>query len=179
MSKIKKSAFILLTTIFSTIVVATEKSQPFCGSSKPEQAKNLNNFTKELYQIVSGKAQSKRNWQLMRDLFSPEGQVTPVFNNKEGHKISKLTVDEFIELNKVVFADVDFYETEVNSNIYQYGNSATIISQYESRDAIDAAPYSTGVNSFQLVNDGNRWCVISVTWDSDKGLYPTTHFVVE
>ena len=179
MNKIKSSIFMLLTALTATGVLAAESSQPFCGNSNPEQAKDLNNFTTVLYQIVSGKAQSKRDWQLMRDLFSPEGQVTPVFNDNKGHKIRKLTIDEFIELNKVVFADVDFFETEVNSKVYQFGNSATIISQYESRDALDSAPYSTGVNSFQLVNDGNRWCVISVTWDSDKGLYPSNHFVVK
>lgn len=178
MNKMNNSVFILLTAIVATNAVATE-AQTFCGDSNPRQAQNLNNFTKELYQIVSGKAETKRNWQLMRELFSPEGQITPIFNDEKGHKVSKLTVDEFIELNKVVFADVDFFETEVNSKIYQFGNSATIISQYESRDALDATPYSTGVNSFQLVNDGNRWCVISVTWDSDKGSYPTNHFVVQ
>lgn len=150
-----------------------------CGGNAVKEAQNLQEITKTLYGIVSGKAGSERNWQLMRQLFQPNARISPIFNNPNGHTIESFSVDEFIKLNKEVFADVDFFETEVSSKIYRFGNTATIISQYESRDKLDAAPYSTGVNSFQLVNDGERWCVISVTWDSDKGRYPSSHFTLK
>lgn len=158
---------------------ATASNLNYCGSSTPKEARDLSQITKTLYGIVSGKAGSKRNWQLMEELMSPTAKIIPVFHNDEGYEIKELSVPDFIELNKQVFANVDFFETEVAAKIYQFGYSATIISQYESRDKVNAKPYSNGVNSFQLVNDGNRWCVISVTWDSDKGPYSKEDFILK
>ena len=139
----------------------------------------LNDIPQALYKIVSGKAGEKRNWQLLKDLHTSNARISPIFHDESGHSIKTFTVNEFIELNQQVFKDVDFFETEVKAKVFRFGNSATIISQYESRTSPTSAPYSTGVNSFQLVNDGNGWCVISVIWDSDKGQYPTEDFQLE
>ncbi|MBN7819806.1 hypothetical protein [Bowmanella yangjiangensis] len=140
---------------------------PYCGSSdvhyEPEQ------FAQVLYQIVSGYPGDSRNWKLMRELFAPSAMIKPVFHGQDGHRIVDMTVERFIELNKKLFSDIGFFETETESKVYRVGHSATIISAYESRTSPASAPYSKGINSFQLVNDGYRWCVISVTWDSDKG----------
>ena len=73
-----------------------------------------------------------------------------------------------MELNKLLFKDVGFYETETHNQTIEVGHMATVISAYESREAPNKPAYSRGINTFQLVNDGRRWCVISVTWDSDK-----------
>ena len=140
----------------------------FCGETIPEQSKVLSQIPSTLYSIVSGIAGTKRNWQLMRDLFASSAKISPVLHKPSGQTVVTMDLEEFIKLNQNVFANVDFFETEVKQKIHQFGHSATIISQYESRSAKDAKPYSTGVNSFQLINDGHRWCVISVTWDSDK-----------
>ncbi|MBT1063349.1 hypothetical protein KJY73_07170 [Bowmanella sp. Y26] len=142
-------------------------SEPYCARTdvhyEPEQ------FAQVLYQIVSGYPDDTRNWQLMRELFAPGAMIKPVFHNQNGHQVVDLTVDKFIELNMTLFSDVGFFETETESKVYRVGHSATVISAYESRTSPESAPYSKGINSFQLVNDGYRWCVISVTWDSDKG----------
>jgi hypothetical protein len=122
-----------------------------------------------LYNTVSGDAGSKKNWSLLKKLHSPNAIITPLFH-KNGLPTAKISsVDEFIALNEQIFKDINFYEKEVANKIFVYGHMATILSHYESRDDVNAAPYSQGVNSFQLLNDGRRWCVISVTWDSDKG----------
>jgi len=53
-------------------------------------------------------------------------------------------------------------------------NIGFILSYFSSRKTKNALPYSKGVNSFQLLNDGSRWCVISATWDSDLPQPPIT-----
>lgn len=179
MNNFKTLLFIGTTVVISNIGKAKDASPNFCGSAMPAAAIELSGITKTLYGIVSGEAGSKRDWQLMRQMFAPNATISPVFHNTNGRVIERLSVEEFIALNKKVFANVNFFETEIKSKVYRFGHSATIISQYESRDKVNAEPYSTGVNSFQLVNDGNRWCVISVTWDSDKGPYPTSHFKLQ
>ena len=171
----------LTTLLFTTLSLliadnASAEQSDFCGVSDPEVTYELSDITKVLYGIVSGRAGSVRDWELMKQLHAPSATITPIFNNPQGHAVEHMTIQQFIELNERTFLNVDFFETEVASIIYRFGNTATILSQYESRDSIGGEPYSTGVNSFQLVNDGNRWCVISVTWDSDKGQYPSAHF---
>lgn len=140
----------------------------FCGDALPE-AENLDNVVPTLYSIVSGPAGAKHDWDMLRKLFAPEAKITPVFHDGSKPVIQSLTVDAFVSLNKELFKNQGFFETEVDSQVFSVGHMATVISLYESRQAPEAAPYSTGVNSFQLLNDGRRWCVVSVTWDSDKG----------
>lgn len=174
--KVATTMVLLSTLVASSSALANNKERAFCGKDSPLQAQNLEGITKQLYKIVSGKAGEQRDWNLMKSLFAPNGSITPVFHTPVGAVIKPLSVDDFINLNKRIFANADFFETEVKAKVFRFGNSATILSQYESRDRIDGEAYSMGVNSFQLVNDGNRWCVISVTWDSDKGPMPTAHF---
>ncbi|MBR9793189.1 MAG: hypothetical protein GYB58_15720 [Gammaproteobacteria bacterium] len=140
----------------------------FCGPYRSE-AETLPDIVPTLYEVVSGTPGEERNWQLLHELFAPSATITPLFHREGMPDISVLTTSEFVELNKLLFKDVGFYETEIHSQTIQVGHMATVISAYESREAPDKPAYSRGINTFQLVNDGRRWCVISVTWDSDKG----------
>ena len=140
----------------------------FCGPFRSE-AETLPHIVPVLYDVVSGATGEERNWQLLHDLFAPTATITPLFHREGMPDISVLTASEFVELNKLLFKDVGFYETETYNQTLQVGHMATVISAYESRESPDKPAYSRGINTFQLVNDGRRWCVISVTWDSDKG----------
>ncbi|MBC3765583.1 hypothetical protein [Neptunicella marina] len=172
--RIKKGIFTAISTIAILLtqfqVNADEASTHFCGPTVPKAALKLDSIIPALYGIVSGAAGETKNWQLMSELFAPNGQIVPVFHDKKQQpQIDVLSVEKFVELNKQIFKDINFYETEVSKQIFQVGHMATVLSHYASRDDLNAAPYSQGINSFQLLNDGRRWCVISVTWDSDKG----------
>ncbi|MDC8832447.1 hypothetical protein [Alteromonas gilva] len=158
-----------------SINIAYAESGHFCGDPLPAESQQLESIIPALYNVVSGAAGEPKDWQLMADLFAPTSQIIPVFHDEEGQpQIQALTVDEFTALNKKIFNDINFYETEVSSRVYQVGHMATVLSHYESRDALDAPAYSEGINTFQLLNDGRRWCVIAVTWDSDKGGHAIT-----
>jgi len=179
-------AFLLTTgtavfsTLFSTYSVAEEPHAYFCGPENPVEARSIEAIIPALYQIVSGKAGSDKNWPLMKTLFADTASVTPVFHTKEGKMTANISsVDEFIALNKTIFKDQNFFETEVGNKTFTFGHMANVLSHYESRDAIGAEPYAQGVNSFQLLNDGRRWCVISVTWDSHSKDHPLKDNILE
>jgi len=149
--------------------IAQQPQDYFCGPEVPKESLSIEDIIPALYSIVSGDAGIKKNWSLLRKLHSPEAIITPLFHKDGKPRAKAHSVDEFIALNEKIFKDINFYENEVKSKIFTYGHMATILSRYESRDDLQAAPYAQGINSFQLLNDGRRWCVISVTWDSDKG----------
>jgi len=157
----------------ASVQAADEQREYFCGSENPVEAQSIDTIIPALYQTVSGKAGSKKNWSLLKALFAETASVTPVFHASGGEMNAKIsTVDEFIALNKTIFKDQDFFETEVSRKTFTFGHMANILSHYESRDAMGAEPYAQGINSFQLLNDGRRWCVISVTWDSHSTDHP-------
>jgi len=50
-----------------------------------------------------------------------------------------------------------------------FGNVCQAFSTYEGRRApSDEKPFVSGINSIQVVNDGQRWWVASVVWDTER-----------
>jgi len=43
-----------------------------------------------------------------------------------------------------------------------------VLSSYESHRSPGDKPFDRGVNSFQLLNDGSRWWIVSIFWDSER-----------
>ncbi|MGQ8364948.1 hypothetical protein [Glaciecola sp. 1036] len=171
--KVKSIGYAILVLLMTNVsfLAAAEEPAPFCGIHSQDNIA-LEDIAPTLYSIVSGAPGEARNWDLFKSLFANNGTITPVFHEQDKPVIEQMSVASFIALNESLFNDIGFYESEVDSMIIEVGHMATIISLYESREAPGQPVYSTGINSFQLVNDGNRWCVISVTWDSDKGGHP-------
>lgn len=182
--KLNGAALVCVLSIFigsayaeSTLPIAIDEH--FCGSDDPESAHDISTLVTRLYQIVSGKAGEERDWAALKMLHKPDAIITPVFHQGDVAIANRYDLEGFINLNKQYFKDVDFYETEVAQKVFQYGHMATVLSHYQSRRALDKTPYSEGINSFQLLNDGRRWCVISATWDSDKGNHEKPEFKLE
>jgi hypothetical protein len=49
-----------------------------------------------------------------------------------------------------------------------YGHIAQVFSTYASfHKADDKDPFMRGINSFQLLNDGKRWWVITIYWQAE------------
>jgi len=160
---------LLLAAILPMQSVEATEEHYFCGPDNPEEARSIETIIPALYKIVSGKAGSQKNWPLLKRLNSKNSTITPVFHDENGKmQAEPKTVDEFIELNETIFREQDFYEREIARKTFVFGHMATVMSQYESRKSPKSYPYAWGVNSFQLLNDGRRWCVISITWDSDN-----------
>ena len=54
-----------------------------------------------------------------------------------------------------------------------FGNIAHVFSTYESKHAKDdAKPFARGINSMQLLRDGDRWWLVTIFWDSEKPSNP-------
>ena len=62
-----------------------------------------------------------------------------------------------------------FFEHEIGRSIDRFGAIAQVFSAYESkRSASDAKPFARGINSIQLFDDGTRWYVVTIYWDSER-----------
>jgi hypothetical protein len=131
-----------------------------------------------VYDVISGPAGKKRDWDRMRSLFAPGARMIPVGRGQAGEFAPRmLTVEDYITRSGPLLEGEGFVEREIARRVEQFGHIAHVFSTYEGR--IGGSPQSKteslrekprivrGINSIQLVNDGKRWWVVTIFWDSE------------
>jgi hypothetical protein len=152
----------------------TRASQPACGTHAPDPAAaNPGSLVKALYGIVSGPAESAHDWDRLERLHAPGALITPTQHREATvFAAAPQPLPQFIELNKRLFAHRGFYEREIFQRVQRFGHVAHVWSAYDTREEPDGPVQARGINSFQLLHDGQRWCVLSATWDSETADHP-------
>jgi hypothetical protein len=132
------------------------------------------------YDVISGPAGQKRDWNRERSLFIPDARLIPTAK-KAGDDASHavdlapqvLDADAYIARVEPFFEKEGFYEKEVVRRTEQFGRMAHAWSTYESRHhPDDPEPFMRGINSIQLFNDGKRWWIVSIYWQHESAQDP-------
>ena len=148
--------------------VANAKAEPR-PEAAPADVESIDAIVLAVYDVISGPAGEKRNWDRMRSLFIDGARLIPTGrrqDGKGGHRV--MTVDDYITGSGSWLEENGFFETEVSRRTDRFGNIAQVFTTYESRRAADdAAPFMRGINSFQLWNDGDRWWVVTIFWENE------------
>lgn len=163
--------FILFTFCFlltSTAVNAQTKTDTVTAAAK--DVESVDAIIAALYNVISGPAGEARNWNRMRSLFLPEGKLVATAVRPTGEVVKRvLTVEEYINSNGPVLEKNGFFEKEIHRKQEVYGHIAHCFSTYEARrTAADAEPFMRGINSIQLYNDGKRWWILTVFWQTEN-----------
>jgi hypothetical protein len=142
---------------------------PAPSAANQADVKSIDAIIAAVYDVISGPAGKKRDWDRMRSLFVPGARLIPTAPRQTGGYGSRvLTIDEYIERASGFFEKEGFYEQEVARKSEQFGQIAHAFSTYESRHAPgDAKPFQRGINSIQLMNDGKRWWVVTIFWQGE------------
>ena len=160
--------------------VAEMPPQPMAD---PADVESIDAIITAVYEVISGDAGVQRDWDRFRSLFLPQARLMPVSSqhgeNGRSSSVSAATPDEFIEGSNDFFVSEGFYEVEIGSVTEQYGDIAHRFSSYASfrTDDPDEEPFNRGINSFQLLYDGERWWVLSIFWqhEPDAGPIPAEY----
>lgn len=145
---------------------------PACGNAAPdEDSRSPESLARALYEIVSGPAGARKDWARMARLFAPGALVTPTMHGS-GFLAAPQRPEQFAELNDKLFGQRAFYERELARRVERYGHIAHVWSSFDARDGLDLPPRARGVNSFQAMDDGRRWCILSATWDIETPDHP-------
>lgn len=138
--------------------------------ARPEDVSSMDAIVAALYDVISGPAGKKRDWDRMRSLFLPEGRLMAVGPKKEGgFGYRVMDVDGYIKASGNYLETNGFFERAASRVTEQFGQIAHVFSTYESRKkADDAQPFMRGINSIQLMNDGKRWWIVSVYWEAER-----------
>jgi len=134
------------------------------------KVQTLNSTILTLYAVISGEKGQERDWELMKFLFHPEAKLIPSGKNIEGVYIARyMTTDDYIERNGKWLVDEGFFEKEIHRSVNTFGNITQVFSTYESyKSEADETPFMRGINSIQLLNDGERWWIINIYWTQES-----------
>lgn len=186
MTFFQRGALVLGFAACVCLTAATQKSEPApqmpglsaadlaakVPAPKAEDVQTLGGIMRAVYDVISGPAGS-RDWDRFRSLFLPQARFTQVGKAPDGSVyVMAWGVDDFIRDGTQYFSQEGFYENAIVNQPQSFGNMTQVLSSYESRHSVGEKPFQRGVNSFQLLNDGKRWWVVSILWDSERGDNP-------
>ncbi len=163
----KKILFLLLILLVCTRSFA-EKTDSI--PVNPADVASIDAIIKSVYDVISGPAGEKRNWDRMRTLFASDARMMPTGKRQTGEGVRRsLTVEDYITGSGPFLEKNGFFESEIARKTEQYGTIVHVFSTYESRKTkADEKPFMRGINSFQLWNDGQRWWVINILWEGES-----------
>ncbi len=137
-------------------------------AAKPEEVHSMDAILSAIYDVISGPA-GGRDWNRFRSLFLPQARFTEVSTGPDGSKaVLTWSVDEFVRDAGVVFSKEPFYEKAIVNRPESFGSVTQVFSSYASRRSVMDKPFEYGINSIQLLNDGKRWWVLSILWDTER-----------
>lgn len=127
-----------------------------------------------LYDVISGPAGQKRNWERMRSLFLPEGRLVATGIRPDGTTGKRvMSVEDYINTSGPFLEKNGFFEREIGRKTDHFGCVAHVFSTYDSKKTLaDEKPFMRGINSIQLYHDGKRWWVLSVFWQPETPQLP-------
>ncbi|HWN09485.1 MAG TPA: hypothetical protein VNO50_09510 [Pyrinomonadaceae bacterium] len=143
-------------------------------AANPADVVSMDAIIAALYDVISGPAGKKRDWDRMRSLFVPGARLIPSGPRPSGGYGTRVgTVEDYITRSAPYLESQGFFETEIARKTDAFGNIAHVFSTYDSRHkADDAKPFARGINSIQLMNDGKRWWIVTVFWQGEDEKNP-------
>ena len=181
---IKPSTTLMFLLLFGSFGFAQSSATPSAPPSQPaaavqtppavqakgEDVQSVDSILGATYEVISGPAGKKRDWDRFRSLFYPGARLIPT-GKRPGEtdvRARVLTPEEYIQRSSPFLEKEGFFERGVSNKIERYANITQVFSTYESRHtAADPQPFQRGINSFQLVNDGKRWWIMTIMWQGE------------
>jgi Domain of Unknown Function (DUF1080) len=145
---------------------ATASAEP---AANPADVASIDAILRTAYDTISGAAGQQRNWDRFRSLFVSGARLAAVVpDHKGGFRSVVFSADEYIKQGDPYFQKNGFFEHEVARRTERFADIAQVFSTYESRHADDdPKPFERGINSFQLMNDGDRWWIVTIFWQGE------------
>jgi hypothetical protein len=140
--------------------------------ANPDDVATINAIITAAYDVISGPAGQKRDWDRDRSLFIAGARLIPTAAEPGGEsKLAPqiLDVEGFIARVEPYFEKNGFFEKEIARRTEQFGQIAHVWSTYESRHKEDdPKPFMRGINSIQLFYDGIRWWIVNIYWQHEN-----------
>jgi hypothetical protein len=155
--------------VLATLVISCFPTSGTAQEADPADVESIDAIVTAVYDVISGEAGEARDWNRWHTLFAEGATLSAIVLGADGavRRIT-MTPESYVERSGAALERDGFFEIEIGRVTEGYGLIAHAFSAYESRrSAGDAEPFARGINSFQLMNDGSRWRVVSIFWQSE------------
>ncbi|PRX56886.1 hypothetical protein [Flagellimonas meridianipacifica] len=163
-----------IATIVVLFFLGSVQSQEL-PSGDPNDVASIDAIIAAVYDVISGPAGEKRDWDRMRSLFIPEAVLMPSGKNAQTGDVGYRywSLEDYINKAGSNLEKDGFFEVEVARRVEKYGTIAHVFSTYESRrNKNDDKPFARGINSIQLLKGKDRWYIVSIFWMGESPEYP-------
>lgn len=124
---------------------------------------SIDAIVRALYDVISGPAGQKRDWDRMRSLFAADARLMP--KGAAGLRVGR--VEDYIAMSGPLLERDGFVEQELARRTEQFGDIAHVFSTYQARNRPGGPIIMRGINSIQLARHGGRWWVVSLMWQQE------------
>jgi len=133
------------------------------NEASPSDLAAIERIMTALYESISGKDDSERDWDLSKSLFHHEARVSP--NAFEDRVRAVMTEDDFQADARPRIAPRAFFEWEVDRDIAITGEVASVRSHYQAAETPRGTPIiKEGVNHLILVKENGHWSIMAIAW---------------
>ncbi len=162
-----------LTTMRAVLLLAFLASSVHAQVADPADVSSIDAIMSSVYEVISGPSDEERDWDRFRSMMHPEARLIPTGTRDGVTAANVMSVEDYVVLATRTFRDgpifqgKGFYEVESARRVERYGSIAHVWSTYESRLDPSEEPFARGINSFQLMWDGQRWHVMTIFWHQE------------
>ena len=155
-------------------------------AADPSDVESLDAIVTALYDAVSFEQGARPNWERFRSLFEPtavmvriDPRVTAIPARERTEAAVRVrSIDDYVARTTAAIdsgALSAFNERELNRRTEVFADLAHVFSTYER--TVEAGELRRGINSMQLVKDGSRWWIVSLSWtdETDDGQLPSRY----
>ncbi len=161
----------LSAVVLLSIALAAQNPSAKPAAPYAEDGKSIDSTIHAMYDVISGPA-GARNWERFHSLFLPQATLATVLHKENQTLYKVMTPDDYERGAGAYFQQHAFYESEISRHTEQFGNIAHVFTTYASRHDTKAEPFERGINSVELLNDGTRWWILTISWDSERADNP-------
>ena len=138
-------------------------------TAHPKDVETIDSIIDSVYAVISGPAGQKRDWDRFRSLFLPGARlILAVAQKGEKPRAYVLDVEAYVRRTDPIFEKESFWESEKARKTQAFGKIAHAFSTYESRRRKNGKAFQRGINSIQLFQDGTRWWIVTVMWNTER-----------
>lgn len=167
----------MIRTLMTVLALAMAAPALAQTDPRPEDVASPEAIVLAAYDAIARAPEQPFDWPRFRSLFLPEARLVPNSEQRQG-SFDVLSTEEFIEWIDAVTPppgsedDHGFQEEQVHAVVERYGDIAHVWSTYQKHFWGSSQILGRGINSFQLVHDGDRWWITGIVWDEEGGAGP-------
>jgi hypothetical protein len=144
-------------------------SHPEWPRAKPADVDSIDHILAAVYDSISGPAKQPRDWTRFKSLFVPGGRLIPVRATGGSTDLTELSIEDYVARASRTMEANGFFEHSTHNVVEQFGDIVHVFSTYESRHTLaDEKPFARGINSFQVLKDGDRYWIVNIYWEAER-----------